>query len=48
MKKILLNLIVIMTFTACSTINNTVERMKDFSSNNKTVGETFNNTFKKD
>ena len=48
MNKILLSLFVIMTFTACSTINNTVERMKDFSSNNKTVGETFNNTFKKD
>ena len=48
MNKILLSLFVIMTFTACSTINNTVERMKDFSSNNKTIGETFNNTFKKD
>ena len=48
MKKILLSLFVIMTFTACSTIDNTIERMKDFSSNNKTIGETFNNTFKKD
>jgi hypothetical protein len=47
MKKIFLSMAILLTLAACTTSKNTVNSMKEFSSKNKTLGDTFNNIFKR-
>ena len=47
MKKIFLSMAILLTLAGCTASENTVNSMKEFSSKNKTLGDTFNNIFKR-